>query len=169
MIGVLPTREGGAPSHIILKPRVPTPAAGFQLSIDATGPGDRMFKTITRAGLFALCSVCFGAVTASAATARGAIGQGSGRHFGAAIHTPRANRSGGAFGSVWDRGSPVQPFGRAAIYRGSAFYEATDSDDQLYEGMDTDEQHRDRRSCRVERRVFEDFDSRRVRSVVVCD
>lgn len=128
-----------------------------------------MLKTIPNAALFAIFSVCFGAVMASAATARGSISKGSGNHFGAAAHAPRAYRSGSMYGSVWSRASGVQALGRGAIYGGSAFYETTDSDDQLYDGMEPDEQRYDQRNCRLERRVFEDFDFRRVRSVVVCD
>lgn len=128
-----------------------------------------MFKTITHAAVFVVGLVCFGVAVASPATASGAIGHGRGSHFGTAIRMPVTHHSGRPFGSTWNRGFATRAFGRGAIYGGSAFYEDADADDPLYERMDSDDQRHDGRNCRLERRVFEDLDLRRVRSVLVCD
>jgi hypothetical protein len=114
-----------------------------------------VFKIIKYSGVLAI-GICFAGAIASAAAASGSIGHGGGRYLGAAIRSPGVFRSGRTFGFARNGGSAVRAFGSGPIY---STYESMATDDRLDEGA----------NCWVERRVFEDFEFRRVRPVVVCN
>jgi hypothetical protein len=115
-----------------------------------------MFRTTKHLAVFAIC-VCFGGSITSAAAASVAVGHGGGSHFSAAVRAPGGFQR--TFRSVRDRGSAIRTLGNSSMYGGYSFYE----------GMGLNDQRDNGGNCWVERRVFEDFEFRRVRPVVVCD